>query len=110
MSYSVETSRTSEKDLHAAVGYIINQLKNPIAGRRLLANAIASIESLSEFPSRFPVVDEPLLAMYQIHFVAVQNYLLFYQVHESSQTVIVLRFLYGKSDWVSILRTDFPAS
>ena len=74
--------------------------------RRMLANALASIDSLETFPGRFPVIDEPLLASHQLHFVPVQNYLLFYRIDSSTQTVHILRFLYGHSDWQAILRAD----
>ena len=30
--------------------------------------------------------------------------------YEPSHTVMVLRFLYGKSDWASILKKDLPRS
>jgi toxin ParE1/3/4 len=72
----------------------------------MLANALASIDSLETFPGRFPVIDEPLLASHQLHFVPVQNYLLFYRIDSSTQTVHILRFLYGHSDWQAILRAD----
>lgn len=67
---------------------------------------LASIDSLETFPGRFPVIDEPLLASHQLHFVPVQNYLLFYRIDSSTQTVHILRFLYGHSDWQAILRVD----
>ena len=106
MSYTVELSNTAEQDINESVRYITLQLKNPIAGRHLLGSAVDCVDSLEAFPSRFPVIDDPILAIHQIHFVPVQNYLLFYQIHEPSQTVMVLRFLYGKSDWASILKND----
>lgn len=104
MNYTVELSNTAEQDIHESVRYVTLQLKNPIAGRRLLGNTIDCVDSLESFPARFPVIDDPILVIHQIHFVPVQNYLLFYQIHEPSHTVMVLRFLYGKSDWASILK------
>ena len=41
-----------------------------------------------------------------IRFVQIKNYLAFYVVKESQVTVI--RFLYAKSDWISILKSGFP--
>ena len=106
MNYTVELSNTAEQDINESVRYVTLQLKNPIAGRRLLGNTINCVDSLESFPARFPVIDDPILVIHQIHFVPVQNYLLFYQIHEPSHTVMVLRFLYGKSDWASILKKD----
>ena len=97
MNYKIHVSHAAEHDLHSAANYI---------ARRMLANALASIDSLETFPGRFPVIDEPLLASHQLHFVPVQNYLLFYRIDSSTQTVHILRFLYGHSDWQTILRVD----
>ena len=100
MNYTVELSNTAEQDINESVRYVTLQLKNPIAGRRLLGNTINCVDSLESFPARFPVIDDPILVLHQIHFVPVQN----------SHTVMVLRFLYGKSDWASILKKDLPRS
>ena len=105
-NYKIHVSHAAEHDLHSAANYIAHQLQNPLAARRMLANALASIDSLETFPGRFPVIDEPLLASHQLHFVPVQNYLLFYRIDSSTQTVHILRFLYGHSDWQAILRAD----
>ena len=110
MNYTVELSNTAEQDINESVRYVTLQLKNPIAGRHLLGNTIDCVDSLESFPARCPVIDDPILVIHQIHFVPVQNYLLFYQIHEPSHTVMVLRFLYGKSDWASILKNDLLRS
>ena len=85
MNYKIHVSHAAEHDLHSAANYIAHQLQNPLAARRMLANALASIDSLETFPGRFPVIDEPLLASHQLHFVPVQNYLLFYRIDSSTQ-------------------------
>ena len=76
MNYTVELSNTAEQDIHESVRYVTLQLKNPIAGRRLLGNTIDCVDSLESFPARFPVIGDPILVIHQIHFVPVQNYLL----------------------------------
>jgi plasmid stabilization system protein ParE len=68
MNYKIHVSHAAEHDLHSAANYIAHQLQNPLAARRMLANALASIDSLETFPGRFPVIDEPLLASHQLHF------------------------------------------
>jgi toxin ParE1/3/4 len=40
--------------------------------------------------------------------VIVNNYLAFYTIDEEKKTVIIVRFLYQKSNWTSILRQGFP--
>ncbi len=44
-----------------------------------------------------------------IRFVIINNYLAFYTIDEEKQTVIIVRFLYQKSNWTSILRQISPS-
>ena len=43
-----------------------------------------------------------------IRFVIINNYLAFYTIDKEKQTVIIVRFLYQKSNWTSILRQGLP--
>ena len=65
----------------------------------------------SSFLQRFPIVTDPMLAWpWNIRFYYLfRTIWLFYQIEEPAQVVHILRFLYGKSNWVSILKTDFSA-
>ena len=42
-----------------------------------------------------------------IRFVIINNYLAFYTIDERKQIVTIVRFLYQKSNWNSILRQGF---
>ena len=99
MNYSIDITVATKRDLADAFDYIDGMLMNPSAADRLIDNAW----------KRFPIVTDPMLAGWKIRFFPVQNYLVFYQIEEPAQVVHILRFLYGKSNWVSILKTDFSA-
>ena len=107
MSYQLHITSTAEHDLVQAADYIEFSLKNPDAAERLLDTADEQINSLSELPERFPLVDDPVLASWGIRFIIVNNYLAFYTIDKEKQMVIVVRFLYQKSTWNSILRQGF---
>ena len=107
MYYQIDISRRAQQDLDDCARYIAYQLKNLSAAQTLLRNAFRAIDSLEELPSRFSVVRDPFLESLGIRFLPVQGYLAFYQVNEATQTVHILRFLYGKSNWASILKADF---
>ena len=87
MSYQVHITSTAEHDIMRAADYIEFTLKNPDAADNL--------------------VDDPVLASWGIRFVIINNYLAFYTIDEEKQTVIIVRFLYQKSNWTSILRQGF---
>ena len=73
----------------------------------LLDVATEQINSLADLPEKFCLVDDPVLASWGIRFIIVNNYLAFYTIDKEKQMVIVVRFLYQKSNWNSILRQGF---
>ncbi len=107
MSYQLHITSTAEHDIMRAVDYIEFILKNPLAADNLLDTVSKQIGTLSEFPQKFRIVDDPVLASWEIRFVIINNYLAFYTINEEKQTVIVVRFLYKKRNWYSILRQGF---
>ena len=90
-----------------AADYIEFTLKNPTAAEHLLDAATKQINSLSDMPEKYYLVDDPVLASWEIRFIIINNYLAFYTIDKEKQTVIVVRFLYQKSNWNSILRQSF---
>lgn len=108
-AYHVHITTAAERDLNRAADYIEFSLKNPSAADNLVDEAEEALSSLSQMPERFALVNDKLLAAWGIRFVQVKNYLAFYTVSQTSDAVYVLRFLYGKSDWMSILRSSMPS-
>ena len=108
MSYQVHITFTAEHDIMRAADYIEFTIKNPTAADNLLDVSTEQIGSLSDLPQKFRLVDDSVLASWGIRFVIINNYLAFYTIDEEKQTVIIVRFLYQKSNWTSILRQGFP--
>lgn len=104
---SLHITFTAEHDIMRAVDYIEFVLKNPQAADNLLDAVTKQIGTLSDFPQKFHIVDDPVLASWEIRFVIINNYLAFYTINEEKKTVTVVRFLYKKSNWCSILRQGF---
>ena len=107
MSYQIHITSTAEHDIIHAVDYIEFTLKNPQAADNLLDVVTKQIGTFSDFPQKSRLVDDPFLASWEIRFVIINNYLAFYTIDEEKQTVIIVRFLYQKSNWTSILRQGF---
>ena len=104
MSYQVHITSTAEHDIMRAADYIQFTLRNPDAADNLLDAATEQIGS--EY--RAKSVQEFRFELSQgIRFVIINNYLAFYTIDEEKQTVIIVRFLYQKSNWTSILRQGF---
>ena len=107
MMYNIHITATAERDILRAADYIEFTLKNPTAADHLLDAATEQINSLSDMPEKFRLVDDPILASWKIRFIIVNNYLAFYTIDKEKQLVIVIRFLYQKSNWNSILLQGF---
>ena len=107
MSYIIHITATAERDILRAADYIEFTLKNPTAAEHLLDAATEQINSLADMPEKLRLVDDPVLASWEIRFIIVNNYLAFYTINKEKQMVIVIRFLYQKSNWNSILRQGF---
>lgn len=107
MSYHLFITSAAEHDILQAADYIEYTLKNPSAADHLLDAVAEQINSLTELPQKYRLADDPVLASWGIRFVIIHNYLAFYTINEENQTVIVVRFLYQKSNWASILRQGF---
>ena len=107
MSYSIHITATAERDIMRAADYIEFTLKNPTAADHLLDAVTEQINSLTHMPEKLSLVDDTVLASWGIRFIIVNNYLAFYTIDKEKQQVIVVRFLYQKSNWNAILRQGF---
>ena len=107
MSYHIHITATAERDMINASDHIEFVLKNPKAADDLLDETERQIYSLADFPERFKLVDDPVLASWGVRFVIVNGYLAFYVISKELNQVTVVRFLYQKSNWTAILRQGF---
>ena len=104
MTYQVHITKTAERDLISAADHIEFVLKNPKAADDLLDETDAQINSLGEYPERCKVVDDSVLNSWGIRYIIVKNYLAFFIIDEEKKEVIIVRFLFQKSNWNAILR------
>ena len=104
--YRIDITKPAENDIYEAVKYITEQLLNSYAAEKLVDDVENVIKSLSEMPQRHALVNDDVLARLGFRFVPVNNYLVFYIVREEKKTVVIQRFLYGRRDWVNILKSD----
>ncbi len=107
MNYDIHITLSAERDLSRAADYIDFTLKNPQAADHLLDEADRQINALSQFSKQHPLADDKVLASWGIRFTQVGNYLAFYIVSDEESMVRVVRFLYAKSDWNSILKLGY---
>ena len=107
MNYEVHFTRAAENDLNEAADYIEFVLLNPQAADDLLDTVEETLPTLAQYAQRYALVDDPVLRTWGIRFVQIKNYLSFYTISEEEQKVYIVRFLYGKRNWISILKNGF---
>ncbi|MDO4389883.1 MAG: type II toxin-antitoxin system RelE/ParE family toxin [Eubacteriales bacterium] len=107
MNYEVHITRAAENDLNEAADYIEFVLLNPQAADDLLDTVEETLPTLAQYAQRYALVDDPVLRAWGIRFVQIKNYLAFYTISEEEQKVYIVRFLYGKRNWISILKNGF---
>lgn len=106
MSYITILTEPATKDIRSAINYITIQLSNPTAANSLKISIKSKIQSLPIFPEKYPLVNDMSLINYQIRYIPIDNYLLFYKIYKPFNEIQVLRFLYAKSNWLNILKTN----
>ena len=107
MNYEVRLTRAAENDLNEAADYIEFVLLNPQAADDLVDAVEETLPTLAQYAQRYALVDDPVLRAWGIRFVQIKNYLAFYTISEEEQKVYIVRFLYGKRNWISILKNGF---
>ena len=107
MMYDLHITGAAENDLNEAADYIEYVRLNPDAADRLLDAAAERISALAQFAERNALVDDPVLKAWGIRFIQVNNYLALYVISKEESRVYIVRFLYGKRDWIGILKQGF---
>lgn len=110
MKLHVNITDRAAKDIQEVVDYIEFRLLNKQAADNLLLKAQTEISALSTTAYSHRLVDDPILNVVGIRYVMVNNYMAFYIIDERTNDVNVIRFLYGKRNWMNILKNVFPVS
>ena len=106
MSYQIHITRKAERDIIEAVDYIEFTLLNPQASDHLIDEVDEEIHKLADMPRKFKIVDDSILASWGIRMIVISSYLAFCIIDENSKTVHIIRFLYQKRNWISLLHKE----
>ncbi len=71
--------------------------------RKEFRMALKKAEALAEYLERHPMVRDELLSRLGIRTTYFDNYSIFYIYNEEEDVVYIIRVLYNKTDWKSIL-------
>ena len=98
MIYSVKLSAQAEEDLKGIFEYIAFELKSLQTANALLGRLESNILKLKEMPERFRLYENEPWFTRGLRIMPVDNYLVFYIPDKKTQTVTVIRVMYGGRD------------
>jgi toxin ParE1/3/4 len=106
MKYEVQISDKAEDDLDSIIEYLIFKLKAPSAADSFLSLFEQQVDSLKVSPGAFKIIDADALSLEEIRVVQVSKYLAFFIIDEKRKMVSIIRVLYGRRDWLTILSIE----
>jgi addiction module RelE/StbE family toxin len=102
--YKVTYLPIARKDIHDITAYIADHLQAPKAALDLLAALDKSISVLEQFPYAHRLYQPVEALEYEYRVIPVNNYIVFYVVHEDERMVEIHRVIYAKRDLEQIMK------
>lgn len=97
----VVVSKEARKDLISIRDYILDELCNPSAAQRIIAELKKSVQSLERFPGRGRPLDALIPVHTEYRYLVCENYCIFYLCGE--EEVLVVRILHQRQDSLKAL-------
>jgi addiction module RelE/StbE family toxin len=101
--YSLKFTIKAEEDLDELYEYISGNLFAPGAAENLIDKFESKILRLKDFPYSCSLVLDETLKQRGYRKLIIDNYIVFYLVNDKKQQVIIMRILYGASNYKNIL-------
>lgn len=94
----------AKKDLDETLDYISTVLHNPNAAKQLFEEIERTFERIISFPESSPLVENEFLNRKDIRKATVNSFVIYYLYEETTRTITILRFVYGKRDLNQLLK------
>ena len=101
--YKLKFSDDLYCDLEAILDYIRYDLHSPMAAQNLYIEIKNAYKKIKENPFIYPTVSVEQLTSRSYRFKMIKSYMMFFEVKEIENEIIIARFIYGRRDWLSIL-------
>lgn len=102
--YQYRLSQKAADDLDGIVSYIASELSNPQAAVDFLSRLEKVIDEIRSFPESGAPVNNEFLSNTKLRKKPVGSYLLYYLSVPETETVYIVRIVYGKRNMDEILR------
>lgn len=88
----------AQQDLKNIYEYIAYSLQAPQAAQNISQKLMQAAHSLETMPERNPLYREEPWHSHGLRFLPVKNYLMFYTIDKETDTVSIVRIVYGGMD------------
>jgi len=102
-AYRVSITDAAKQDIRDLDSYITDELTEPAIAMKTTNAIIDAIDTLEQMPDRISLVKDKRLAAQGIRPLYVKNYTVFFRIEKSTRAVYIVRVLYSRRDWASIL-------
>ena len=103
MGYKLIETRLASQDLDNILEYMAVRLQNPAASSAFADAVEQCYDLLEHTPLMYEACRDLRLCAKGYRKAVLRNYVLIYKVDEKNQTVLLLRFFYGKQDYAAKL-------
>ena len=104
--YRLRFSKLFKTDVDSSYNYIKNKLEAPMVADNLIKEIIESLNKIKENPNIRPLVQDKYLSSLGYRLINVKKYIVFYIIDNDNMYVKIIRFLYNKRNWMSILKEE----
>jgi plasmid stabilization system protein ParE len=101
--YRINISDLAKQDIRETAAYIKYDLQEPAIAEKITEAILDAIFTLEDMPARIGLVNDERLTKKQIRGLRVKNYTAFFRINETLKTVEIIRVIYSKRDWSTIL-------
>ncbi|MFA5479493.1 MAG: type II toxin-antitoxin system RelE/ParE family toxin [Candidatus Muiribacteriota bacterium] len=101
-NFKIIFSSKAEADLTDIIEYISGELKQPLTANKLLNLFKKQISTLSFMPERNKKLKFTLHS-FNIRYLPVKNYLVFYIIDDLNKNIVIIRVLHKKRNWEYLL-------
>ncbi len=103
MVFNVEITSLANQDLEDILDYIGRELDNPSAASSFLSEVDTCYANLEKMPFMYNFCQNARLMALGYRKVVIKNYIMIYRVEETTHTVYILRFFYGRRDYEKLI-------
>ncbi len=103
MNYNLVITKPAEKDLADILQYISKDLSAPKAANDLLDDILKCYDNISLNPLMYALCDNDRLKSKKYRKAVIKNYIMLYRIDEEKQIIYIMRFIYGRRDYINLL-------